>query len=79
MNGLGSIGAELGDAVLGPAVRKALLDPSTKQIAQVQIASILESPEVQAAIAPTLRKVAILGFVGVIAGATIANLLTRKI
>ena len=77
--GLGALGGELGDAIIGPAVRKALNDPNTLKLAEIQIASILESDTVKKAVEPVLKRLAIIGFGGVIAGALIANLIARKI
>lgn len=80
MNGssLSALGVDLGESIVSPAVRKALTDPATLALAEVQVARILESEQVQKALAPMLRKVALLGFVGVVAGCVLANIITGK-
>ena len=52
MNGssLASLGAGLGESIVSPAVRKALADPATLALAEVQVARILESDQVQKAL-----------------------------
>ena len=76
---LAGLGGLLGSSIITPGVQQALSDPTTRELAEVQVARIIESPAVQKALEPTLRKAAFLGFVGVIAGATIANIITRTI
>jgi hypothetical protein len=78
-SGLGAIGSELGEAIVAPAVRKALMDPHTLKLAEVQLATLIESETVQKALAPTLKKVLVYGFVAVLLGGVVANLITRRI
>lgn len=78
-NSLVDLGASLGEAVVAPAVRKALVDPATQDLAAVQVAGILQSETVQNAIRPMIRKAAIYGFLGVIGGAIVANIITKRL
>ena len=76
--GLSALGADIGESIVSPAVRKALTDPATLALAEVQMARILESQQVQKALAPMIQRVALLGFFGVVAGSILANIITGK-
>jgi hypothetical protein len=77
--GLSALGENLGSSLVSPAIRKALTDPATIALAEVQLARIIESQPVQKALGPALNRIAVLAFVGVVAGCILANIITDKI